>query len=201
LELLMPYTYTLVSLIAATPREVYETWLDSAGHSKMTGAEAVMSDQVGAAVSAWDGYIGGRNLELVPAERIVQSWRTTKFTAEHPDSVITVTLEEADGGGTLLTLEHSNVPDEQRNYQEGGWEDNYFEPMRLYFGGGEEAPQSRKKPKTRVAAKKPKTKSAKSKARKAKAPKSKSAKKKPAKRLAMKKRIKRKAKSRRGKRK
>jgi uncharacterized protein YndB with AHSA1/START domain len=62
----------------------------------MTRSEASVSDEVGAELSAWDGYITGRNLELVPGERIVQSWRTTEFTDEHEDSIITLTLEEVD---------------------------------------------------------------------------------------------------------
>jgi uncharacterized protein YndB with AHSA1/START domain len=132
MEVQMPYTYTLTSVIPATPQEVYDAWLDSVSHSEMTGGDAVMSAEVGADVSAWDGYITGRNLELVPGERIVQSWRTTKFGDEQADSVVTITLEDAEEG-TLLTLVHSNVPDEQRNYEEGGWESNYFEPMRAYF--------------------------------------------------------------------
>jgi len=128
----MPYAYTLTAKIPATPEEIYQAWLDSIGHSEMTGSQATMSDQVGAEVSAWDGYISGRNLELVPGERIVQSWRTSEFDDEHEDSVITIVLEPADEG-TLLTLEHSNVPDEQRSYEEGGWHSNYFEPMIAYF--------------------------------------------------------------------
>ena len=128
----MPYTFTLTATIPATPEEIYQAWLDSLGHSEMTGGEASMSDQIGAEVSAWDGYISGRNLELIPGERIVQSWRTTEFGDEHEDSVITVVLEEV-GDDTLLTLEHSNVPDEQRSYEEGGWQSNYFEPMVAYF--------------------------------------------------------------------
>ncbi len=128
----MPYTFTLTTTIPASPEEIYQAWLDSLAHSEMTGAAANMSEQIGAEVSAWDGYISGRNLELVPGERIVQSWRTSEFADEHGDSVITILLEEADEG-TLLTLEHSNVPDEQRSYEEGGWEENYFEPMVVYF--------------------------------------------------------------------
>ena len=54
----------------------------------MTGGEASISDEIGADLSAWDRYITGRNLELVPGERIVQSWRTTQFTDEHEDSII-----------------------------------------------------------------------------------------------------------------
>ena len=81
----MPYSYTLSTVIPASPAEIYRAWLDSVAHSEMTGGEATMSDQVGADVSAWDGYITGRNLELVPGERIVQSWRTTEFDDEFED--------------------------------------------------------------------------------------------------------------------
>ena len=128
----MPYTFTLTTTIPASPEEIYQAWLDSLAHSEMTGGAANMSEQIGAEVSAWDGYISGRNLELVPGERIVQSWRTSEFADEHGDSVITILLQEADEG-TLLTLEHSNVPDEQRSYEEAGWQENYFEPMVAYF--------------------------------------------------------------------
>ncbi|MGO9702268.1 MAG: SRPBCC domain-containing protein [Xanthobacteraceae bacterium] len=130
----MPYTFTLTATIPASPEEIYEAWLDSLGHSEMTFGEANMSGQVGAEVSAWDGYISGRNLELIPGERIVQSWRTTEFADEHEDSVISIVLTEV-GDGTLLTLEHSNVPDDKRSYEEGGWQSHYFEPMVAYFTG------------------------------------------------------------------
>jgi len=133
----MPYTYTLTTVIPATPQEVYRAWLDSEAHSEMTGGDAVMSGEVGAEVSAWDGYITGSNLELVPGERIVQSWRTSEFTDEHGDSIVTVMLEPVDEG-TLLTLIHSNVPDEHTSYEEGGWESQYFEPMKIYFAGLEQ---------------------------------------------------------------
>ena len=128
----MPYNFTLTTLIPASPQEIYDAWLDSVTHSEMTRAKALMSDEIGAEVSAYDGYITGRNLELVPGERIVQSWRTTQFADEHEDSLIAVTLEDADTGA-LLTLVHTNVPDDQTSYELGGWEEYYFEPMKAYF--------------------------------------------------------------------
>lgn len=150
----MPYTFTLTATIPAPPQEVYEAWLDSLGHSEMTGGEATMSAEVGADVSAWDGYISGRNLELIAGERIVQSWRTTEFTDEHEDSVISIVLSEV-GDGTLLTLEHSNVPDDQRSYEEGGWQSKYFEPMVAYFTGlrGAVSAEPREQPARRSAPK------------------------------------------------
>jgi uncharacterized protein YndB with AHSA1/START domain len=140
----MQYAFTLTTTIPASAQEIYEAWLDSLAHSEMTGSEAIMSDEVGAEVAAWDGYITGRNLELVPGERIVQSWRTSEFTDEHEDSIITLTLEEV-ADGTLLTLVHSKVPEGQTSYERGGWQVHYFEPMKEYFarrkkaGGGRKA--------------------------------------------------------------
>jgi uncharacterized protein YndB with AHSA1/START domain len=158
----MPYDFTLTAIMPASAQEVYEAWLDSLAHSQMTGGEASMSDETDAEVSAWDGYISGRNLHLVPGERIVQSWRTTNFSGEHEDSVITVSLEETEDG-TLLTLVHSNVPDEQTSYERGGWETHYFEPMKAYFAVRRQAPAA-KKAKTKTKAK-PETKAAAPKAR------------------------------------
>jgi uncharacterized protein YndB with AHSA1/START domain len=139
----MPYAFTLTTTVPASAQEIYEAWLDSLAHSEMTGSEAVMSDEVGAEVAAWDGYITGRNLELAPGERIVQSWRTTEFEDEHEDSILTVTLEEVEDG-TLLTLVHSQVPDGQTSYEEGGWQQHYFEPMKAYFAERKRAGAGRK---------------------------------------------------------
>jgi uncharacterized protein YndB with AHSA1/START domain len=159
----LPYAFTLTTTIAATPLEIYEAWLDSIAHSATTQAEASMSDEIGADISACNGYITGRNLELVPGERIVQTWRTAEFGEEHEDSIITLTLEEVEDG-TLLTLAHGNVPDGQRGYELGGWEENYFEPMTEYFaertGPNVSEAATRTAPSTKRAAGRKKTKRA-----------------------------------------
>jgi uncharacterized protein YndB with AHSA1/START domain len=139
----MPYDFTLTTVMPASAQEVYDAWLDSLAHTEMTGGEARMSTEVDAEISAWDGYISGRNLHLVPHLRIVQSWRSTKFTDTHEDSVVTLSLEETDEG-TLLTLVHSNVPDGQTSYEQGGWEKSYFVPMKAYFGRRRQAPANPK---------------------------------------------------------
>ncbi len=74
------------------------------------------------------------NLMLDPGRRIVQAWRTTRFTADDPDSQIEVLLEPAPEG-SKLTLHHTNIPDGHTGYQNGGWQEHYFEPMKRYFGG------------------------------------------------------------------
>lgn len=129
----MPYDFVVSDVIPATPETIYKAWLDSAGHTAMTGEEAKASAEPGAPFTAWDGYISGANLELEPYSRIVQLWRTTEFSDNDPDSQIEVLLEPVPEG-TRVTIRHSNVPDGQIGYENGGWQDNYFEPMKVFFG-------------------------------------------------------------------
>jgi activator of HSP90 ATPase len=102
-------------------------------HEKITGGKAAhISPREGAEFTVWNGYITRRNLKLEPPRRIVQSWRTTKFTAADPDSQIDVLLEPA-AGGTMVTVRHTNVPDGHTGYRDGGWQRSYFEPMKEHF--------------------------------------------------------------------
>jgi activator of HSP90 ATPase len=129
----MPFDFSVSDIIPASPQEIYDAWLSSDGHQKMTGGKpAQMSTQQGGAFTAWSCYITGRNLTLERPRRIVQSWRTTKFSAADPDSEIEVLLEPT-AGGTRITVHHSNVPDGHTSYRDGGWQRSYFEPMKEYF--------------------------------------------------------------------
>ena len=110
---------------------IYQAWLSSAEHTRMTGGEARVRAVTGADFEAWDGYIQGRNLILEPNKRIVQAWRTAEFEAGEEDSQIEILLEPQEGG-TLLRLIHTNLPEHGMQYRQG-WLDNYFEPMQAYF--------------------------------------------------------------------
>ncbi len=131
----MAHEFTVSVVIPASPQAIYEAWLDSEGHTKMTGSPAHITDKVGDAFDAWDGYISGRNLELVPGKWIVQAWRGKDYTEADGHSRIEITLAAAEGG-TKLTLFHSNIPDNQTTH-DTGWPKHYFEPMKKYFGGSE----------------------------------------------------------------
>lgn len=128
----MSYDFTVSCVLPASPEEIYAAWLDGRSHTAMTGAAAKASKKPGARHSAWDGYITGRNVELVDGRKIVQTWRTTDFAADDPDSTITVTLRPVKAG-TRLTLRHKRAPAALTSYENGGWQEHYFEPMRQYF--------------------------------------------------------------------
>lgn len=113
------------------PEKLYNAWLNSSEHTEMTGGVANVSDEVDGEFDAWDGYITGRNTELVKGEKISQTWRTTEFAKEAPDSSLCI-LFETHGGGTKVTIYHDNLPEGGMRYKQG-WVDYYFEPMKDYF--------------------------------------------------------------------
>lgn len=127
----MTLAFEISEILQATPQAIYQAWLDSKGHTLMTGSPAQASARVGESFSAWDGYIFGRNLELEPGRRIIQAWRTTEFQPSDPDSRLEVILEP-EGKGARVTIRHSNLPPDGMQYKQG-WVEFYFEPMRTYF--------------------------------------------------------------------
>lgn len=123
--------FKLNTKIKATAEEIYTTWLNSEGHTKMTGGVAQTSDKIGADFTAWDGYIEGKNIALEPFNRIVQSWKSSQFKENDKDSQIEVLFNEIDGE-TELTLIHTDLPQDGEQYKKG-WDEHYFQPMKAYF--------------------------------------------------------------------
>ena len=123
--------FTVSEWFPASPEEIYLAWLDSQSHSLMTGSPAKISSKVGVEFEAWDGYIFGKNLELEPGKRILQTWRTTEFDPSEQDSLVEIVFELV-LNGTKVTIHHSNLPAHGSQYQQG-WVDFYFQPMKEYF--------------------------------------------------------------------
>jgi len=113
------------------PDIIYTSWLDSDGHSAMTGGSADCKAQEGKHFTAWDGYISGKNIKLVKNRKIIQSWRTTEFSDGDEDSLIEIELQPNEQG-CLFKLHHSRIPENQPDYKKG-WMEFYIEPMTEYF--------------------------------------------------------------------
>ena len=124
--------FTLSEIIPAKPAEIYEAWLSTEGHTAMTGSPAKVDGNVGGKFSAWEGYIFGTTLELTLNQRIIQTWRTSEFPDDAPDSHLEVLLEEV-AQGTKVKLIHRDMPEDQVDSYRQGWEDFYFKPMKEYF--------------------------------------------------------------------
>jgi Activator of HSP90 ATPase len=114
-----------------SPHDVYEALMDSKKHAAFTGGKASISRKVGGKYSAYDNYITGKNLELVPDKKIIQSWRAVDW-AEGVFSTITFTLTPIPEG-TRLDFTHEDVPEGTEEEFIQGWIDNYWEPMKVYL--------------------------------------------------------------------
>ena len=118
--------------LPVSAEKLYKAWLSSKEHSLFTGAEAKASSKLNAKHSSWDGYIWGKNLELKAGKKIVQSWRTSEFPEDAPDSILEITFEEK-AGKTKLNLYHHNLQKGDAKKYKKGWDDFYFTPMKHYF--------------------------------------------------------------------
>ena len=113
--------------ISAQPHRVYRAWLDPEllrqwlAPGVLTAKRIEVDERVGGSFRVWhshsDSDVGGFDceiLELVPDQRIVFRWGFVgPDRTEGPvyDSRLTITLREAPGGSTLLTLVHERLDD------------------------------------------------------------------------------------------
>ena len=90
-----------------------------------------ISTEPGDAFSTFGGLIVGRQIELVPNERIVQAWRPMYW---NPGTYSIVKFEIAESGsGTKLTLDHKGFPDGDAQSLLDGWNKNYWQPLEKFL--------------------------------------------------------------------
>jgi activator of HSP90 ATPase len=115
----------------ASRKQVYEALLDEKQFSKMTTLAAKISPEVGGAFSCFEGQINGRNVELVPNERIVQAWRSESWKPGIY-SIAKFGLVEQ-GSGTKVVLDHAGFPVGQAEHLVSGWQTHYWESLEKYL--------------------------------------------------------------------
>jgi len=118
--------------LPGTPKQVYETYIDSVKHAAFTCYSADIDRKEGGKMRAGGDYIQGTIEELVPDVRIVQTWHAADFPKGHI-SRLELDLEPTEHG-TLLRMVHSRVPAEMEREISEGWHRHYWEPLRAYLG-------------------------------------------------------------------
>ena len=125
-------------LIKASAERIYVALTDAKQFSAFSGgAPAEISNKDGGTFSMFGGMISGRNVELVPAQRLVQAWRAGNW-AEGIYSIARFELQ-AKGSDTLLVFDHTGFPPENRDDLNGGWTKMYWDPIKKYLGAEREA--------------------------------------------------------------
>ncbi|MFH2040439.1 MAG: SRPBCC domain-containing protein, partial [Chloroflexota bacterium] len=118
---------------STSSHQVYEALMDEEIHTSFTASAAQIIRKVGGVFTAYDGYISGKNIKLIPDQKIVQEWRAVDWEPQQT-SLITYELS-AVPEGTQLDFTHSGLPQGTEDDFARGWIDNYWEPMRKLFAG------------------------------------------------------------------
>ncbi|MFY4777431.1 SRPBCC domain-containing protein [Metabacillus sp. RGM 3146] len=121
-----------VIFLKASPKQVYDALIDANQFSTVSGgAPTEINAEAGGAFSLFGGMITGRNIELIPNERIVQAWRAVNWP-EGAYSIAKFEIKEQ-GEETLVIFDHAGFPEGQSEHLAGGWKDNYWGPLEKYL--------------------------------------------------------------------
>jgi activator of HSP90 ATPase len=115
----------------ASPRRLYEAILDQKQFASFSGLPATIDRTAGGAFTQFGGLIVGRNIELIPNERIVQAWRPTHWDA----GIYSIVHFEfkARGGETKLVFDHTGFPAGEYDHLDFGWHSHYWDPLKKYL--------------------------------------------------------------------
>lgn len=92
-----------------------------------------ISREVGGTFTLFGGHIIGRQLELVPNERIVQAWRVVDWDPG-VYSIAKFELVEQDSG-TKIVFDHTGFPQGKGEHLASGWKSHYWEPLEKFLAG------------------------------------------------------------------
>ena len=115
----------------ASPQRVYEALLDQKQFSEFSTMSAQIDPAVGGTFSLFNNHIIGRNLELVPNQRIVQAWRVVDWAP----GVYSIARFELipQGSGTHLIFEHTGFPENLHDHLAEGWQTHYWDLLTKYL--------------------------------------------------------------------
>ena len=106
-------------IINAEPREVYNAFMDPKKHFHSLEPGYLHPKSRGK-ITAWDGYIFGKNLKLVKGKLIQQEWQDKDWPKGYPPSNLKLTFTKK-GNRTQLAMVHSKVPKKELADYAKGW--------------------------------------------------------------------------------
>jgi activator of HSP90 ATPase len=125
-------TINLTILFDGNVDEIYDALINPRTLTKITGGKATNNQKEGGKFSAWDDYIQGNNIILIPGKKIVQKWTCADFPSGHFTEV-TIEFKKKSEKQTELIFTQTNVPDDFYEDIKEGWNHFYFEPIQDYL--------------------------------------------------------------------
>ena len=132
------------NVFAASRKRVYDALTDAKQFNEIVKLSAAMKSgmikdvspaeigrESGGAFKLFGGFIIGRQLELLPNERIVQAWRVSYWDAGAFSIAKFKLMEE--GVGTKIIFDHTGFPKGDAENLVAGWKGNYWEPLAKFL--------------------------------------------------------------------
>ncbi|HLY63502.1 MAG TPA: SRPBCC domain-containing protein [Terriglobia bacterium] len=130
MEGLLTYLHQEVEIKASAQR-IYDALLDAKQFASFSGLPAEIYREAGGAFSTFGDRIVGRNVELVPNQRIVQAWRPASWD---PGIYSIVKFEfKEHGPKTTVVLDHTGFPEGNFRHLDSGWYLRYWDPLKKFF--------------------------------------------------------------------
>jgi activator of HSP90 ATPase len=122
-------TFKKTFRINAEPSDIYSALTNPYTIELWSGYKAEMSTEPGSAFSLWEGDIEGKNLEFVQDRKVVQEW----YFGEQPEKSIVYISIFPDKENSSVTVEHTNIPDEEFDNIAEGWREYYIGAIINFF--------------------------------------------------------------------
>jgi len=122
-------TFKKTFKINAEPSDIYAALTNPYTIELWSGYPAIMSTEQGSEFSIWDGDITGKNLEFIPDKKIVQEWY---FGDRDEKSIVTIIIN-SDRDNSIVTVEQTNIPDEDFAGISEGWREYYMGGIINFF--------------------------------------------------------------------
>ncbi len=122
-------TFKKTFRINAEPSDFYAAITNPYTIELWSGYPALMSTEPGSEFALWEGDISGRNLEFIQDRKVVQEW---DFGEQVEKSIVTITISP-DGGNSIVTVEQSNIPDDDFPEIAEGWREYYIGAIIGFF--------------------------------------------------------------------
>jgi activator of HSP90 ATPase len=118
---------------ALTETKQFDKLVKLSGISDALGTKPTqISNEVGGAFTIFGGHIIGRQLELFPAQRIVQAWRVVDWEPGWYSIARFDLVEE--GAGTKIVFDHTGFPKGLGEHLASGWKEHYWDTLQKYLG-------------------------------------------------------------------
>lgn len=122
-------TFKKTFQIKAEPSDVYAALTNPHTIELWTGYPALMSTVPGSEFSLWEGDITGKNISFIQDKNIVQEWY---FGDQTEKSIVTITIRK-EREESIVTVEHTNIPDDDFTDIAEGWREYYFGAINNLF--------------------------------------------------------------------